>query len=311
MKTYYGYQACDHSYPMSVVLVIGNFDGVHLGHQKTIRQAQDYAKQKSLPLAVLTFDPHPVRVLRPGAVFQALTSPTEKRLLLDQLGVDVCVQEAFTPEFAEHSAEYFVSEYLIGALHAKAVFVGQDFRFGREREGDLSFLKKLAEQKGTEVFGIVPQAEHGEVISSSRIRRELANKNIRTANQMLSRPFFVRGEVVHGDKRGRTIGFPTANLDCSAMFPVGPGVYRTETVYRDRSYPSVTNIGRRPTFVHPDSTALRIETHLIGIRDIQLYGEWIEVRFLDHIRDERKFSGIDELKAQIEADCRFARNMED
>ncbi len=229
----------------------------------------------------------------------------EKRELIATLGVDRCVEERFTLEFSRTTAGDFFRDILLGRLHARVIVVGTNFNFGRNREGSTRSLEEACRTAGVTLEAVPPLEWQGEPVSSSRIREALSAGDVRTAGQMFGRSFFYRAEVVHGDKRGRTIGFPTANMKCAEKFPLRPGVYASSILWRDVEYPSVTNIGTRPTF---DASELKIETHILD-RDFDLYGEWLEVRFHERIRDERKFSSIIELKQQIASDVILARNI--
>jgi riboflavin kinase/FMN adenylyltransferase len=228
----------------------------------------------------------------------------EKRRCLQEYGVDFCVEERFDASFAQISADDFFHEILKNRLHAVGVVVGEDFAFGKKREGNLKTLQKFCDESQTKLEPVSPILIQGEPVSSSRIRHALAEGKVELATDLLGRPFSYSGEVVHGDKRGRTIGFPTANMKCEEKFPLKPGVYATSVNWRGQNYASVTNIGTRPTF---DATELKIETHILD-ETFELYGEILEVRFHFAIRDEKKFSGIDELKTQIKADTILAKS---
>ena len=190
------------------------------------------------------------------------------------------------------------------AFMRRAVVVGDNFAFGKKREGNLGVLKALCEDAGIGLDIVTPVVVDGEPVSSSRIRIALADGQVELAAHLLGRPFSYLGEVVHGDKRGRTIGFPTANMKCEEKFPLKPGVYATSVFWRGKEYASVTNIGTRPTF---NATELKIETHILD-QNFELYGEILEVRFHYAIRSEKKFSSIDELKTQIQADTILAKS---
>jgi riboflavin kinase/FMN adenylyltransferase len=194
---------------------------------------------------------------------------------------------------------------LVGFLHAKVVVVGDNFTFGRKREGSIPVLREFCHDALISLCAVPPLEWKGGVISSSRIRENLAAGKVADAAEMLGRPFFYRAEVIHGDKRGRTLGFPTANMKCQEKFPLKTGVYATSVLWRGQEYPAVTNVGVRPTF---ESLDLRVETHILD-QAFDLYGETLEVRFHDRIRDERKFSSIDELKGQISSDVILARSL--
>jgi riboflavin kinase/FMN adenylyltransferase len=300
-------------YPRETVVAIGNFDGVHLGHQLILKRAQEYGKKLNLPVVVYTFNPHPTLELRPQSPMKLLMTYEEKRNQLERLGIDFCVEEPFNADFAATSAHDFIHDILLKRLHARVLIVGRDFAFGRMREGTIGLLEKSCEDAGVTLELTSPLLFEGKVISSSLVREALSEGKLEDAQKFLGHPFFYRGEIVHGDKRGRTIGFPTANMKCEEKFPLLPGVYATSVFWRHQIYPSVTNIGKRPTFqgVQELSTIpLKIETHILD-ENFELYGEILEIRFHHRIRDEKKFSSIDELKVQIQSDVILAKKLLD
>ena len=308
MITYFGSQKIDAQYPSLTVVAIGNFDGVHLGHQAVLQQAKEHAKRLALKTTVFTFSPHPTLELRPETPLKLLMTYEEKRNQLEKLGVDYCVEEPFNASFAATSAHEFFFEILKNRLHAKVIMVGEDFAFGRKREGTLQLLQQYCEQTDTELYFMKPVMVQGESVSSSRIREKLNKGDLQQARELLGGAFFYRGEVIHGDKRGRTIGFPTANMKCEEKFPLLPGVYATTVFWQQKEYKSVTNIGTRPTFHDAENVKqipLRIETHILN-ENFELYGETLEVRFHARLREERKFNSIDELKMQIHNDTILA-----
>jgi riboflavin kinase/FMN adenylyltransferase len=303
MITYFGSTSLDSRFPARTIVAIGNFDGVHLGHQEIIKRARTLAESMGCGVTCYTFSPHPTVELRPESPLRLLMTYEEKRQTLAKYQVDFCVEERFDASFAQISASDFFHEILKNRLHACGVVVGEDFAFGKKREGSLKTLQKFCEASQTELIAVSPVLIDGEPVSSSRIRKILGLGNVDLATRLLGRPFSYSGEVVHGDKRGRTIGFPTANMKCEEKFPLKPGVYATSVFWRGSHYASVTNIGTRPTF---NSTELKIETYILD-QTFELYGEILEVQFHFAIRDEKKFSSIDELKAQIQADTILAK----
>jgi riboflavin kinase/FMN adenylyltransferase len=312
MKTYFGSRTIDTQYPTEAVVAIGNFDGVHVGHQSILSRALEYSAKLNLPTVVFTFNPHPTLELRPLASLKLLMTYEEKRHQLEKFGIDFVVEEPFDQVFATTTAHEFFFEILKNRLHAKVVIVGEDFAFGHKREGTIDLLRKYAAETHTVVELMKPVLVDGAPVSSSRIRDELGKGSLDQVERLLGKPFFYRGEIIHGDKRGRTIGFPTANMRCEEKFPLLPGVYATSVFWRNQVFASVTNIGNRPTF-HQDelnmhTIPLRIETHLLD-QNFDLYGEILEVRFHRRLRDEKKFSSIDELKAQIQADVILAKSI--
>ncbi len=298
-------------YPRETVVAIGNFDGVHLGHQSILARARDYGKKLNLPVVVYTFKPHPTLELRPQSPMKLLMTYQEKRLQLEKLDIDFCVEEPFNAEFAATSAHDFIHEILQNRLHAKVLIVGNDFAFGRMREGNIGLLEENCREAGIILELASPVLLEGKVVSSSLVREALSEGHLEEAQKLLGKPFFYRGEIVHGDKRGRTIGFPTANMKCEEKFPLLPGVYATSVNWQGKTYQSVTNIGKRPTFQGSTELSmipLKIETHILD-QNFDLYGEILEVSFHHRIRDERKFASIDELKAQIQSDVNLAKKL--
>lgn len=293
------------------VVTIGNFDGVHLGHQKIIQTAIEKARTVGRTCVAYTFRPHPQMALRPNHELPLILNYDEKLEFLEQLGVDVVVEEPFTREFSMLEPDQFFKEVIQGLLNAKAVVVGYDFSFGRGRHGHLTVLEGLCQETGIELVVVPAQSFFGEVVSSSKIREQMRLGNVAVAKRLLGRPAFYRGVVVRGDGRGEGIGFPTANLCVSRgsgeKLTPPLGVYATETLYEGRLFPSVSNLGVRPTFFDAGSS-LWLETHLLDSRQ-DLYGKEIEVRFISRIRDEKKFNTLDELKFQIAADIQARRNM--
>jgi riboflavin kinase / FMN adenylyltransferase len=271
-------------------VAVGTFDGVHLGHREVIKGND----------AVLTFDPHPLSVIAPQALPKLLDSPAIKRDLIAGLGVDELVTIPFDREFASKSAEQFVEEVLVEKLGATHVSVGENFRFGKGAKGTPDFLREHTEFE-TRVVPLVEAA--GETVSSSHIRGLVAAGEVDQAAEFLGGPFVFEGEVVHGDKRGRDLGIPTANLvpDDAYVVP-GHGVYAATA----RGYPAAVNVGVRPTFA--TGRGLLVEAHLIGFDD-DIYGETIRIAFLDRLRGEKRFESVDELVVQMGRDVEEARKI--
>lgn len=288
---------------------MGNFDGVHLGHQALLRSM--LAKSQSLGTvpSVLTFYPHPVEVLHPQKKLQRLTTTTEKLALLEQMGVELVLVLGFTKEIAALSAEGFFETHLLQGLGAKSVHVGQGFRFGKDRMGDNALLAKLSQERGIEAEGLSPVLRKEERISSSAIRLAISNGEVEAAAEALGRPYSISGTVVKGDARGRQLGFRTANLRCPSekVLPKN-GVYAARAKWQQQSFSAVTNIGHRPTF-GPDSALIpHVEAHLLDF-DANLYEENLELLFLTRLRDEKKFSSLEELKAQIQRDIQSTQSI--
>lgn len=288
------------------VVTIGNFDGVHLGHQRIIQIALEKARARKGHCIAYTFRPHPQVALRPSISLPLLLTYDEKLEILKSLGVDFIVEEPFSREFSTIEPEQFFTDILLRRLSVEAIVVGYDFAFGRERHGHLEALENLCRQAGVELTIVPPQRVEGEVVSSSKIRQCLFAGQVENANRFLGRDFFYRGVVIKGEGRGRKLGFPTANLRLENKLAIPNGVYATWTIHDGIQYPSVTNVGVRPTFQKDDKELpALVETHLINTT-LDLYGSTLEVKFRKRLREERKFSGIDALKTQIAKDIEEA-----
>lgn len=304
MKFYKGISTLDFQ-PNHVVATIGNFDGLHLGHREILKKVIAEAKEKKGTAVVITFRPHPQMALTPVEDPRLLNTYEEKIDLLEAAGVDLVIEEPFSREFSNTSPDEFVNKYLLRDLGAKALYLGYDFAFGKGRTGTVDTLKPLAQARGIELHVVEPFFVDSEPVSSSRIRNALDGGNNEEAAHCLSRPFFVRGTVVRGAGRGRQIGFPTANVSMEFRKMPKQGVHVTQAVWRGKVYPSITNVGKNPTFVE-EMDNLNIETHFLDF-DNDMYGDSIEVQFLHYLRPEQKFSGADELVKQIKLDCGKAR----
>lgn len=292
------------------VVAAGNFDGVHLGHQAVLAQAKALARKAGAPFAVLTFEPHPRVVFQPGLPPFRLTPFRAKSLVLESLGVDLLFVLHFDQAFAQKSAEAFVAETLVAGLGARAVVVGYDFVFGHKRRGTPELLKAEGLKHGFGVEVVAPvAAAGGTVYSSTQIREHLVAGRPREAAALLGRPWEIDGRVDVGDKLGRTIGFPTANIALADYLRPAPGVYAVRAAIDDgaapRWYGGAANLGWRPTVGGKD---LRLETHLFDFSG-DLYGKHLRVALIEHLRPEQRFAGLDALKAQIAADCAQARAM--
>ncbi len=303
MKTIF-HRESDFSLTASIV-TIGNFDGVHVGHQKIIAEAKARAEKYQLPLVVVSFDPHPGKVLYPEKAPKLIKTRKQKRDLLRKMGVDYFYVINFTPSFAKKSPEEFVNEVILDSLGAKEVYVGFNFAFGKDRAGDVEFLKKQGKAKGFKVFPIEPVKIEGEIVSSSAIRKLLEHGEIRKANRFLGRYYYLEGIVIHGEQLGRKIGFPTANIITENELVPRLGVYASFTRLNGKNLPSITNIGYKPTF---GGERIIVETHIFEF-DREIYGELIEVKFVDFIRPEKKFDGVDSLVEEIRKNCEYCREL--
>jgi riboflavin kinase/FMN adenylyltransferase len=290
--------------PPSVVAQ-GTFDGIHLGHQAVIRTAVERAKALSVQAVALTFDPLPVAVLRPAeAPLEIL--PLERRLeQIADLGADVALVIPFTREFSEVEAAAFVRDILRGLLGAREVVVGFNHTFGRGARGTPDLLRDLAAPLGIRVHVVPPLSVDGVVVSSSSVREALREGDVRRVASLLGRPYAVRGRVGRGARRGRTLGFPTANLIPEGPWLLASGVYAGRGDWDGRSAPAVINVGVRPTF---DEATRTVEAHLLDV-DVDLYDRVLAVAFLARIRDEQRFASVEALRARIGEDVAVARTL--
>jgi len=290
----------------SPVVTIGNFDGVHRGHQALVEATVVRARESGGVAAVLTFEPHPAAILNPGRAPATLSTLDQKEELLGGLGVDRLAVLPFDVEVAELSPAAFALEVLQGALDARHVVVGESFRFGHRRQGDAGRLAALGADLGFTVQALPPVLENGHPVSSSRVREVLARGEVRTARALLGRHYFVDAPVVRGDGRGRTIGVPTANLAPeNEILPAG-GVYAARCRLAGGEWrPAVVNIGRRPTFGGGHVT---VEAHLIDFEG-DLYGSRVRLEFHERLRGEERFSGPESLVARIREDVGRARDV--
>lgn len=289
------------------VVALGNFDGVHRGHQAVIGKALDLARSWGVPGGVMTFEPHPRSVFIPDQPPFRLTPFRIKARLIEALSADFLLMQHFDKSFASHTAEDFIRQVLIEGLGARAVVVGHDFCFGKGRAGNVGVLRA---QKEFETIAVEVQGgEDGQAFSSNMIRQALLDAKPERAAQILGRPWEIEGRVETGDQRGRTIGFPTANLHLADYLRPASGVYAvragidqgSETIWHD----GVANLGNRPTFATQD---VILEAHLFDF-DGDLYGRHLRVALAGYIRPERKFDGLPALKAQIAQDCDTARSI--
>ena len=285
------------------VVTVGVFDGVHQGHRHLLSRLVEAAGAKYIP-TVLTFTNHPITVLRPDTVVKTITTPEEKDRLLRDLGVGLVVSVEFTPELAGVSAADFTT-LLVESLAMKGLVLGPDTALGHNREGDFEFLTRRGEELGFWVEAVSPLDMNGQPIKSRNIRQAVSQGDLATCNKLLGRTFSIRGEVITGDRRGRELGFPTANLALPAetLLP-GDGIYATWAVIDEERHPSATSIGMRPTFGPSDRL---VEVHVLDFNG-DLYDKEIGVEFVDKIRDQQKFPGVDELIAQMDRDVTQARS---
>jgi len=282
------------------ILTIGVFDGVHAGHRYLLKKMQQRAAEKSLLSGVVTFSPHPQSVLHPNKQLPCLSNLEDRVTAFRELGINIVAVLTFTPKVARLSAHDFVS-LVKKQLRMRSIIVGPDFALGRSREGNINLLRALGHEMKFSVEVIPPYTINGQVVSSTLIRQALIQGNMRKVDRLIGHYFYLRGKVITSDKRGRTLGFPTANLDIpttSAQALPGNGIYATIAQVDGKQFPSATNIGIRPTFGEGERM---VETHLLNYQG-DLYDKEIRVEFVQKLRDEQRFSSSEELKTQIEKD---------
>ena len=289
------------------VVTIGNFDGIHLAHQGLLRKVVTEAADRKCRGVVLTFEPHPQKVLHPERrPFYLLTTLEEKLRLIEGLGIDAVILIDFTPAFAKTSAEAFVRGILWDRLRLAKLIIGHDTAFGNRKTGNEDFLRSMGEKLGFGVEAIEGVQVEGTLVSSTSIRHALQEGDVRRAMQLLGRPYNLRGPVVKGYRRGSEIGVPTANIASEKELIPARGVYAVTAEMEGRRHPGVLNIGYSPTF---GDNRLTVEVHLLDFPREELYGKPIEVFFIDRIRDEVKFENPQQLVRQIERDIERAREL--
>ena len=290
-----------------VVLTIGAFDGVHVAHRALISEAVVSAKEQGLLSVVLSFDPHPDTVIHPDRPMVYLTDYADKAVLIAEIGADTLIIQPFTPEFARITASDFIA-HLLELADIKEIHVGEDFVFGYKAQGNVKWLREIGLQHGFQVRSLAPLEIDEQIVSSNLIRRLLSDGQVQQAARLLGRAYSLKGPVIHGNERGRLLGFPTANLAVTANFAVpGNGVYATMTTFLDQpaneARASVTNVGTRPTF---DNGERSVETFVLDWAG-DLYDQTIRVEFIQKLRDEQKFAGLDAIKTQLGHDVEAGR----
>lgn len=283
---------------------IGNFDGIHLGHKEIIETAKRRSRENSTRSCVITFSPHPQKVL--GRKDLSLIFPLERRFeMLEATGIDAVVCLNFTRELSKVSAENFIKDILLDRLKIKDIVVGPGFSFGHKRKGNVDLLRSMGETHGFNTVIAEVARVDDQVVSSSAIRKLVRDGEISEANRFFGYDYYIEGVVVEGERRGRKLGFPTVNLDTEWEILPKPGVYATYVRLPDGFHESITNIGIRPTF---EESKLTVETHLFDFND-DLYGKKVGVSFVERLRDEERFASVDELVAQIEHDVAAVRGI--
>ncbi|GAB6180700.1 bifunctional riboflavin kinase/FAD synthetase [Desulfotomaculum defluvii] len=305
MRVYKSLEGLKDNYS-NIIVALGNFDGIHLGHQRLISEAVSMARRSKGVAAVLTFDPHPLTVLKPQMAPAMLLDQKAKGRIMAELGVDILILLPFTLEFAQLSPEEFVKEFLIEEIGATGIVVGYNFTFGNKGSGTTEDLHHYADQYGY-TLSVIPPVKVGEqVVSSTLIRSKLAEGDVISAKRYLGYYPFTEGTVVMGDRRGNTLGFPTANINCPVgMMVPTKGVYSVKVEMDKETYLGVANVGTKPTF-HGNNLITNIEVHLLDFCG-DIYGKEIKVQYVRRLRDEKKFSSIHDLVSQIQADVQSAR----
>ena len=294
------------SYPPDArpgAVALGAFDGIHLGHRAILGRAVTLARERGLEALACTFDPHPLEVLQPDRAPLPITTLVDRLQLIAETGIDTAVVVAFTRAIAALEPEAFVRDALAGTLRAREIVVGFNHRFGRGARGDARLLETLGPSLGFRTHVVAPLEVDGVPVSSSEIRAALGRGDLERAARLLGRPYALGGEVVHGAGRGRTLGFPTANVRMDLRLPLAPGVYVCRARVGPAEYRAVVNAGVRPTF---GETELAVEAHLLDFSG-DLYGQRINLTFLRRLREERRFPSVEALREQIVADVAAAR----
>jgi len=286
-------------------VTIGNFDGVHLGHQALLVETMKQARELGGPSVAVTFDPHPQQLLRPDAFQPTLTTLGHRAELLEGHGADHVLILRISPAFLQIGAREFFDRVLRGGLQARAIIEGFNFGFGRKREGTVDLLKSLSQDAGIRVTLLKARELDGKPVSTSRVRGELEAGNVAAARKLMGRPYRLIGVVCTGQKRGQTLGFPTANLHEVTTLVPGPGVYAVRVLHEGRTWPGAANIGTNPTF---GEIVSKIEVHLVGYHG-NLYDATLMVDFYARMRDTRAFSGPAELAEQLRRDIDQARTL--
>jgi len=296
------YTPKDFPLPFETVITIGSFDGIHLGHKALFEETKKLANLLNVKPVVVSFDPHPRTVLFPESNLKLLTTLEEKLYLLSLLEIENLVLIPFTKTLSELSHDLFVQEYIVDKIKARGIIVGFNFRFGKFRKGDVDYLNKVAKKYNFIVKAIPPVMLNGVIISSSIIRSLIEKGDIESANELLGRPYLIMGKVIKGKGRGKEIGYPTANLEVSPLKLLPPsGVYAVWVILNGEKLKGALNIGKRPTFGEKE---ISIEVHIFNFNK-NIYGKTLKIEIIKRIRDEKKFPSIEDLKIQIEKDCKL------
>jgi riboflavin kinase/FMN adenylyltransferase len=292
---------------LNPVVTLGNFDGVHLGHQKIFNRAKEEAARLGGEAVVITFEPHPLKVLAPRHCPPLLTPFRKKMILIEESGMDVVLCIEFTPAFSKTSPLDFVKNVLVDKVGARKIIVGYNYHFGRAKEGNAEALKSMGKLFNVAVEVVQPLKVGDTVVSSSKVRELIQAGKVEEASKLLGRDYLMVGKVVVGAKRGHALlGFPTANLEISDELHPQPGVYAVQVIWNHRSFHGVANVGSNPTFETGSPSKVSVEVHILDF-DREIYGEEIQVNFRRRIRDEVRFDSVDQLIAQIKKDIEWAK----
>lgn len=290
---------------VSPVIALGNFDGVHLGHQAMLKRAMERARSIGGESIAFTFDPHPIKVLAPEKYLPLIT-PTEKKIkLMDELGLSAVICAEFSLDFAKLTPKQFIKDLLVDRVGAKEIVVGFNYSFGKGRAGSIESLRAMGEEYGFKLHVVDPFKVGGIVVSSSKVRGAIWSGSPRIAAALLGRPYGMEGVVVPGRSRGKKLGFPTANIETRGELYPKSGVYATVVILDGKRYKSVTNVGKQPTF---SDGVFTVEAHIFDF-EADIYGAHVELLFIERLRDEMAFSGPDALVEQIRLDAEKAREI--
>lgn len=289
-----------------VAVTIGNFDGVHLGHQELLKKAVAWADLRGGTSLLLTFYPHPVQVLYPERKHVRLFDQEDQKEQLEKRRLTAVMLQSFSRQFSELSAPDFLERYILKNFHPEFLVVGHDFSFGAHRQGQHELLKAFCDRHRIQLEVVPPLQVSGKTVSTSQIREALLTGDLNLAKQMLGRSYYLKGIVEKGEGRGRQLGFPTANIRPVVDFFPKTGVYVTRAICGDQQWPAVTNIGMNKTFVEGEAHPIKVETYLLE-RGQDLYGRTLKIELLEYLREEKKFSSLEELKTQIATDVNQAK----
>jgi len=285
----------------NTVLTVGTFDGVHLGHRVILNEVVSHARKVGGESVLLTFEPHPRKLLFPDQPLGIITPLHEKLQLITEAGITHVVVVPFTKEFSQLSAQEYIEQFMVGVFHPHSIVIGYDHRFGHDRKGNMKLLEQYAPIYHYELTEIPPQLIDEAAVSSTKIRHALMDGRVQDATQMLGRQYVLKGTVMHGNKLGRTLGYPTANLEPLDTEQIVParGIYAIQAIHKGACYNGMMSIGYNPTVT--DKKELRIEANLFGF-DSDIYGDVLEIRFIQKLRDEQKFESLEALVEQIGKD---------